>query len=251
MSFMESNVYSLYTDPELAISRIKNRSLQLKLMGSWSEINVIDKIHMVFISGMEPLLRSDSIVRLKHEQARNFYKMFVDDIHRLSLKEHIEKTVAYFYKIKNEAKGREFYIGTSYGDKFIKKENGEYSKKAYIDLSRLNHKQLVNIALVKIKIESDFLSFVINEYVKLLFDLSLIDENEYNIFVYGTPKKSSSVLKQLGLSGSLLSKLEADNQIGNIGVDENGCLQFNDLFRVYISQQDDFVQFEINKFASL
>lgn len=146
--------------------------------------------------------------------------------------------------IKNKPTGKLFYIGTAFGE--IEKQNSFIKDR--IDLSKKTYRELVNIALVKIKIENDFVSFTLNEYVKLLLEMSIIPEEEYNLFIYGSENKEKSKFGRLGLSGLLISKLEKDRQLGNLNIDRFGRLTANDEFLTYINKQNDFIQFEIKKF---
>lgn len=122
------------------------------------------------------------------------------------------------------------------------------ANRTYIDLSTKSHKELVNLALVKLKMEGDFLSYKLNEFVFILKECGVLSEDEYNVFIYGTAKKRNTDLTKLGLSGAIINKLEFDGQIENIEVDKLGHVLVNDEFRVYLGLQDDFVRFEINKY---
>ncbi|WP_375055249.1 hypothetical protein [Zobellella sp. DQSA1] len=109
----------------------------------------------------------------------------------------------------------------------------------------------MNLALVKIKMESDFLSYKLNEYVFLLKEYGVIYEKEYNIFIYGTDKKRNTDLTKLGLSGVIINKFESDGQIDNIEIDDLGHVLVNDEFKQYLKQQDDLMQFEIRKYITI
>jgi hypothetical protein len=42
------------------------------------------------------------------------------------------------------------------------------------------------LAIVKLKIEDDFVSFQLNKFITMMYDYELIDEDEYNLQIYGT-----------------------------------------------------------------
>ncbi|WP_140099416.1 hypothetical protein, partial [Vibrio parahaemolyticus] len=73
-------------------------------------------------------------------------------------------------------------------------------KSVYLDLSKKSNKELANIALVKIKIESDFVSYTLNKFINVMYDLDLISEEEYELYIYGTTNKSNSEFVKLGFS---------------------------------------------------
>jgi superfamily II DNA or RNA helicase len=247
-AFIEAGIDSAYSDSELVIDEVSRRANIAKEEGGWNDLDVIEKVHTIFIDNLEHHILDLAFVRLKNPKARNFYRSFVRNTHVLNLKEHINETVRYFYTISDKASGKKFYIGSSYGE-LTKDENSLHL--SYINLSTKSHKELVNLALVKIKMESDFVSYKLNEYVSFLKEINLIDENEYNLFIYGTSKKLNSDFTKLGLSGTLISKLERDGQLDNIQVNELGHVRVNKAFKGYLSRQDDLIQFEVNKYIDL
>jgi len=130
-------------------------------------------------------------------------------------------------------------------------DGSPFGSKTYIDLSTKSHKELVNLALVKIKMESDFLSYKLNEYVSLLKEFRVISEVDYNIFIYGTSKKRNTDLTKLGLSGAIIKKFELAKQLQNIEIDPLGHVTVSDEFKRYLNEQDDLVKFEIKKYISI
>ncbi|MGI2853441.1 DEAD/DEAH box helicase [Shewanella algae] len=245
LQFFESSIHLMYSDAEICFDRIIDNIESFEDV----EMDLIDKIYAIFIKGFEGDIKDLSIARLKNEKARNFYKSFLKNIHALTLKEHINATVKYFYANSVETGRNIFYIGESYGE--VDKFGSNDGVSTYIDLTTKSHKELVNLALVKIKMESDFLSYKLNNFVSLLSDYNFISEYEYNIFIYGTSKKRNSDLIKLGFSGGIIRKFEADGQLENIKVDEFGHVFVNDDFSAYLASQDDLIKFEVNKYISI
>ena len=248
---MESGLAQIYYDPEHIYSLLETRIGTIAFNANWVVASVIDKIYLFFIDGLEDQVADSVFLRLRNKAARNYYSMFSENLHRLSLKEHISETLRYFLSIKDTMAGRDFYIGSSYGEISKVLDDGGYSRKNYVDLSSKNNKELVNLALVKIKIESDFVSYTLNNYVGLLFDLDLVTEKEHDLYIYGTEKKANSDFVRLGMSGSLINKLNGDGQLENLSIDQFGSVEFNEEFRSYINSQDDLVQFEVRKFVDV
>lgn len=84
-----------------------------------------------------------------------------------------------------------------------------------------------------------------------MYDLEIISNEEYELYIYGTTNKSNSEFVKLGISGSLINKLDRDKQIINLSINENGLVEFNDAFYKYIKTQDDLIKFEISKFIDI
>lgn len=248
---LESDILSVYSNSEQMIDRLLIKVDTITQHPEWNESHVIDKVYLFFIQGLENYFVKMDFLRLQHSKARDFYKKFTGNLHRLSLKEHISDTIGYFQSIKHLPQGREFYIGDSYGEIGKINLDGRTGKLVYIDLSSKSNKELANIALVKIKIESDFVSYTLNNFVNVMYDLDIISEEEYELYIYGTTNKSNSEFVKLGFSGSLINKLDRDRQIRNLSINEHGLVEFNDEFSKYIMYQDDLIKFEISKFIDL
>lgn len=244
VQFFESSISSIYSNPELAFKKIIIQLGKLKLHLT-NIPDPIDKINFIFILEQEHNIIDYSLLRLQNEKARNYYRTFISMSHSLTLKEHIKSTLIYFKSIINGGGDTLFYMGSSYGEL---PKNTDDKVNAYVDLSKKSNKELANLALVKIKMEGDFVSYRLNEYITLLKEYGAISENEYNMFIYGTTKKRNTELTRLGLSGAIIRMLENDEQIENISIDSYGRVSVNDAFVDYLEKKDDLIKFEINKF---
>lgn len=250
-TLMESGIYSVYKNPEAVFNLLEKRLEVILSTDEWDTSDVIDKIYLYFIKSLENQISDTAFLRLQHPKARDFYKLFTKNLHRLNLKDHLSQTVAFFHSIKFTDSGKEFFIGNSYGELAKNRADGVHGNNVYIDLSKKTDKELVNLALVKIKIESDFVAHRLNEYVKALHDLRLLTENEYNLHIYGTIKKANADFVKMGISGSLVNKLERDKQTTNISITALGVINYNNNFLEYVRSQDDLFQFEIRKYIDI
>ncbi len=118
----------------------------------------------------------------------------------------------------------------------------------YIDLSRKSSRQLANIAIVKQKMEEDFVSFKLRMFFQLMLDYSILSEDEYYEILYGTTDRKKIYLVKTGLTINLINRLEKDDQLKNITFDDNGNLVTNDSFEDYLKGADDFYRFELSRF---
>lgn len=248
---LESDILSVYFNSEQMINKLSNKVDTIVQHPTWEESHIIDRVYLLFIQGLESYIVKKDFLRLQHEKARDFYKMFTGNLHRLSLKEHISDTIRYFQSIKYLPQGREFYIGESYGEVGKINPDGKFGKAVYLDLATKSNKELANISLVKIKIESDFVSYTLNNFVNVMYDLDIISEEEYELYIYGTTNKSNSEFVKLGFSGSLINRLDRDKQMSNLSINEHGLVEYNDDFVNYINVQDDLIKFEIGKFIDI
>ncbi|OJI30240.1 hypothetical protein VV99743_03714 [Vibrio vulnificus] len=248
---LESDILSVYFNSEQMINKLSNKVDTIVQHPTWKESHIIDRVYLLFIQGLESYIVKKDFLRLQHEKARDFYKMFTGNLHRLSLKEHISDTIRYFQSIKYLPQGREFYIGESYGEVGKINPDGKFGKAVYLDLATKSNKELANISLVKIKIESDFVSYTLNNFVNVMYDLDIISEEEYELYIYGTTNKSNSEFVKLGFSGSLINRLDRDKQMSNLSINDHGLVEYNNDFVKYINVQDDLIKFEIGKFIEI
>ena len=164
-----------------------------------------------------------------------------------SLKENVAGEVAYFQRRIAEGDSL-MYIGESYGEEPYTTIGRESYHNVYIDLSKKNSRQLANIAIVKQKIEEDFVSFKLRMFFQLMLDYSILSEDEYYEILYGTTDRKKIYLVKTGLTINLINRLEKDNQLQNITFDRNGNLITNALFETYLKEADDFYRFELSRF---
>lgn len=245
---IENGISNYYKD----LSRVCNKVLEHietnKTNKQLLEGDTIDKIYEVFIKEQEENFKDFEIKRLKNEEAINYYKKYME-YNRKILKERIKQQYDYFKSIKDDPEKRVFYIGESYGE--FAKQTDDYedrNKQVYIDLDTKDDKTLLNLAIAKLKIEDDFISYKLSSFVTVLLKIGLIDEDEYNEFIYGTKDASKLNLIKKGLSISLVNRLSEDNQLDNLSMDEYNNLLVNDNLIKYISKLDDYERFEIEKY---
>jgi len=238
------NVYS--NDIDTVVKIFLNKFRAIKDSDEWRKYTTMRKISWLFIENMN--IDDFEFSRLANLPAQNFYEKYISFAKRQPLKDKINGMINSFHRhIKSGYK--EIYLGDSYGEKkrYYEKYR-RYSEKVYVDLSYKTDKELVNLAIVKIKLEDDFISFKLIKYVEMMYFYKLISENEYNLFVYGTEELKNIELIQHGLSFTLIARLEKDKQLDNIYFDDYGNLKGNEAFEEFKKMIDGFYRFQIDKF---
>lgn len=249
--FIRSSLESMLSVKDDYLKEILKRIKIIKGSKKWTEVDIIDKVYILYINKFERDDISDyEVYRLKFDKARNFYKGHIYARKVNSLKENIIGTYKYFKKrIKDRL--TDLYIGTSYGEKAIRTDNYQDSiKEVFVDLSTKSDAELINLAIIKLKIEDDFIGYKLNRLIIVLYELGLITEEEYNEVIYGTNDKKKIDLIKTGLSFSLISRLQNDDQLKNISLDENNNLIVNVDFLDYKNGLNGFYRFEMEKYLS-
>ena len=207
---IECGIDSYYNNITEVIERIKKIKKEIIEDLKWKDLNIIDKVCHIFIDSIISI-NDYELKRLKYIETKDFYKNFIK-MQRFQLKDRIKKQYAYFKNIQYNNEKNEFYIGKSYGE--IAKITDDYKNnfnKVYIKLDTKTDKELLNLAIVKLKIEDDFINYKINGFLQAMLKMEFISQEEYNEIVYGTNDKKKLNLMKKGLTYNLISKFEKDN----------------------------------------
>ncbi|AIF45163.1 DEAD/DEAH box helicase [Virgibacillus sp. SK37] len=242
------SMYDIRNDEFLNQLLMKINRFEKQQTTEWLELDIIDKINSVFIEDLEKYIIDFEFARLSNSQARNYYKMYLFNFRTYSLKDNIIATFNYFKK--RVSKGNSlFYIGNSYGEESKQTDNySDRNKEVYVDLSNKTDPEIINLAIVKMKIEEDFINYQLNKLVVALYDYSLISQDEYHLAIYGTNDEKKINLIKTGLSLNLITRLQKDNQLKNIHLDINNNLVTDLEFENYRSTMQGLYRFELDKF---
>ena len=164
----------------------------------------------------------NNLKRLREYEAQNFYKMLIRwRIKGFTMKVMIDKVVGYWNTLREE-QSRIVYVG-KWGDK-TRGGHREY----WTDITEKNEYEKVNLAIVRLKEEYDFIDNEIVKYIEILYSLELIEESLYLKIKYGTDDKTKIALFNCGIS-SVLSKLLQENYSDMFEVDiDNSTVAFSE-----------------------
>lgn len=144
----------------------------------------------------------NNLKRLREHEAQNFYKMLINwRIMGFTMKVMIDEVVGYWNTLRGE-QSRTVYVG-KWGDK-TRGGHREY----WIDITEKNEYEKVNLAIVRLKEEYDFIDNEIVKYIEILYSLELIEESLYLKIKYGTDDKAKIALLNCGISSNLSKLLQ-------------------------------------------
>ena len=201
-------------------------------------------IKKCFIDDMHFSDESNVLYRLKNEAAIDYYTRYIENAYHSSLKIKISYVMASFKYILEYSHVKLVFIGKSFGQ--VKLRESDFSP-SFIDLTRMNDTSLVNYAIIKTKVEDDFIDFELMPFVKTLFDLGHITEDMYNVFAYGTTDKNLLFLHKFGFSNSLIKFIKDNDLLSEISYCGYG-FKTTAKFDEKMKEQDDLMVFEINKY---
>jgi len=246
---IQSGIIDFYSDPAEVICRFiaESPALATNPPEWWTAAPMMEKIEYLFLRDIDSIADFE-VSRLSHAEARNYYESHILIAQKKSLNENINSQVKYFKK-KADSQDSKMYFGLSYGEEPYETESYlSPSNNAYVDLANKNGRQLVNLAVVKLKMEDDFVSFKVNKFIVMLFDYGLISADEYNRYIYGTTDEKKIRLTKYGLSVGIISRLEEDGQLDNLEFDEFNNLRATPALEEFLLTVNDFYRFEIRRY---
>lgn len=163
---------------------------------------LMEAIRKLFINHIDNA-KNDNVRRLHNEEACKFYSMMFDwRMGNKSYSEMIQLFVKYWRKRYQQNRDAYIYVGR-WGNVDI---NGSHNR-PYTYLRDKSKKQIVNLAIVRIKEEQDFIDNNLLRFVEVLHDLKMLDEKFYLRVKYGTDDEMTICLLKNGLSLSLATLL--------------------------------------------
>ena len=156
---------------------------------------LLETINELFIQHL-PDNGTESLKRLSNKEARNFYSMMFEwRVENKSYAEMISLFVGYWYQLYKKDMNVMVYVG-KWGD--VKRPGSNVAR--YTKFVGKNRTQVVNLAIVRIKEEQDFIDNTLTKYVEVLHDLDLIEDGFYAQIKYGTDDERTICLIKNGLS---------------------------------------------------
>nr|WP_295933618.1 DEAD/DEAH box helicase family protein [uncultured Dyadobacter sp.] len=244
---IETGISLFYKDIDVLVDILQERISRVPSRSDWPSLNMMDKIYDLFLRDIT-LVADYEFSRLGSPEARSYYDYHITISQRRALKENVIYQFGYFKK-RVEDNNPVFYFGETYGERERNPTTTIVPEpKTYIDLSTKNDTELINLAIVKLKMEDDFVSFKLNKFIVMMYDYELISRDDYNMYIYGTADQAKIDLTKIGLSISLISRLEADGQLQHLYFDSFNNLKAREEFDDYKASVNDFYRFEIERF---
>ncbi|TWP28070.1 DEAD/DEAH box helicase [Apibacter muscae] len=249
--FIENSLYKFFSDLDSLINQIE---INIKNYSFKEDDILLDILYKIFFYNTEDYICDFELERLKNKSARKFYNYFLLVTQKQHLNERINSTVKYLER-KSITDDPYLYIGSSYGEipRLTEKyNNNHFNYNVYIDLRKKPKEELVNLAIVKLKIEEDFVNYKLISLIVFLRDFKIIPEKYYFNYIYGTTDEKVISLVRFGINISIINKLKNDDKLFYLDFDIYGNLKIKDKdkFNQYLKKQPELFKFEINKYIN-
>ncbi|RXK00434.1 hypothetical protein CRU98_04560 [Arcobacter sp. CECT 8986] len=189
---------------------------------------------------------ADNFRRLENDKAKAFYSKFLEwRASGTSYREMINNFLWYWENVKEDSI---IYVGTRWGE--ITSPYQEGSRELYINLSNKSDAQKVNIAILRVKEEQDFVDFNLMPYVEILNDLDLIESNFYDKIKYGTSDTYMIKLLKEGFSIELAKVIRSGNYNDYINLDHDLKLRSGIVQAMQDNNENEILKFEIQYYIN-
>ena len=179
------------------IMQIRVDSLKQEDVKARNAENCIDLIYKIFLQNYDQRNGNDEFQKIITEPSvRRFHTMHLQwRIDGIGMREMISNRIAYWKKVDGLV-----YVSSAWGDRT--QSNDEFVK-MYIDPREKTDAELVNLAIVRIKEENDFLDYKLMKFIEILSDLNFIEPGLALKIKYGTTNKKIITLLRNGYSFEL------------------------------------------------
>lgn len=229
----------------IAVNRNNVKIIMERLAKIDSSRPLINIVSDVFTHGVEVI--DSAFSRLKNDAAVKYYTYFIKASKTENLTTLLNSQLE-FYKSRKQERNYYMYVGKTYGECIGPYLEDAQRGKVYIDLREKSQEELINLLIVKTKVEQDFIGFQYNRAVDFLHDNHYIDDEKYNIEIYGTTDEIKIRLLNLGIPINLLNILSDNEQIQNVYVNGYGNLMGNRQLERFYNEQDDYTKYEMAKY---
>ncbi len=241
-TLIKNGIYRDYSDFSQALPLIERR---YGILSNHHEgLSTISLIAKLFFEGdLRELVIEPSLRHFASDKPLSFYENYVASYYYTDPK----TKVAYFLEYVDYCAKylKPIFIGRSFGEE--NQDGIRVSDGLYVRPHTKSKEDRVNYAVIKMKIEDDFVSYDLAKYVKALFDFALIGEDDYNLFLYGTSDKKKIDLLKMGFNLQLIAFLEEYGLYDELRFVDGAIACDDEKFKKALEQQDDLIQFEIRK----
>jgi len=198
-SVSEIKVFDKEQDIHKAIEKLEDESIN-------NTNQLMDILYNCFFSFIDETEVDTPLIRLENQEAKTFYAMLLDwRIDKKPFKLMIRLFINYWDDLIQRMPNFQIYVG-KWGDE-VKRSGGH--KTHYTQIGGKTRADKINLAIVRIKEEEDFLEHELLKFIEVLNDLNKINSNFYKKVKYGTTDDETIKLIKIGLSRSVAELLLA------------------------------------------
>lgn len=234
-SITEFDVFENEEELQSLIDSLKQSGLVIE-----NPKNLLFYINLLFLSHIETQ-KHNNLARLGNDVARRYYEVFIKQkIDSDSYSRMINKTLYYWSELIQKQQNTIVYVGR-WGDLC----RGGYEK-LWTDISEKSHSELINLAIVRVKEEQDFIDNTLMKFVEVIQDMNLINPDFYLKLKYGVSNQDQIVLIRNGISLTLSELLTTEyrDYIDINATDNVFNIDRSVIEKMYENQENDILIYE-------
>lgn len=239
---IEIDIIKKENEMNLIVQDYKNRLIKID-----SSNSILKAISDTFVDFLKDE-KNNNLKRLQNEKARLFYAKFLDwKVESKSYNEMINSFLYYWKFLEDNSKETLIYVDSKWGEEI----RGGYIP-LWVDIKNKNYRERVNLAIVRINDEQEFLDNVLFKFIDILYELNVIEELFYYKIKYGTSDLRKIILMKNGISYSL-SHLLIDEYLNYLNIDfENEYFRIsNDIVdSMQFNDENEIMMFEVKQHVS-
>ncbi|NCA93786.1 MAG: DEAD/DEAH box helicase [Sphingobacteriia bacterium] len=189
---------------------------------------------------------TDNFTRLENDKAKMFYSMLLE--WRALGKSYGEMINSFIWYWDNKKTDSYIYVGTKWGE--MTSPYNEGHRELYIDLSTKSPSQKINIAIIRIKEEQDFVDYQLMPYVEILNDLELIESSFYDRIKYGTDDEAMIKMLKEGFSIELAKAIKNGDYSEYIDMSDTLKINIGIVQKMKDNNENEILIFEIQYYVS-
>lgn len=241
----KNNIQQYIEINEYYLKLLKDRVQSIKNIDS-NAIEVIDLIYNLFFDYEQISIKKDEMFYFgEFEFVRNGYKAFIHKSKTKTLKQYVISELRYYNSLLN----KNIFIGKSFGNV---NSSGQispfYRDNKYVSIEGKSTSEIINLILVKYKLNHDFINYDLNNFVEVLYELEVLDEGRFNEYYYGSENENIINLQRLGVSRSLINRLIEDSKIDLITFDNKNNIIETEELKSYLESLNEIEKFELSKY---
>lgn len=208
-------------------------------------IDTTEELVRVISEVFIPEVTDDSLRRLREQEARNFYSTFLNwRIENVPLPQMIMSFVRYWLKRAQYVDGRYAYVGSRWGE-----EKREGHMELWVDVGKKNKAELVNLAIVRVQEEQEFVDNRLLKYMDVLHEYGLVDDSLRKRIRYGTTDDAIIQLLDNGFSYGLVKLLREAYRVDLAQLNENMEISSDTYNEMERNQENLFTLLEAQSFT--
>lgn len=225
--------FNIKENEDKLITNLANIDSNLNITTSDVLMETIYKVFFVNIN-----IEDRNIMRFNNIETRKFYSKFL--YWRLSGKSFKEMISLFtnYWKFK-ESEQPTIYVGQKWGE--VKKDADTGIYPLHINILTKTPVERINIAILRIKEEQDFVDNFLIKYVEVLNELNLVCSNFYNAIKYGSTDPVKICLLKNGFSIELTECLTQEKYLPylNLDIPNDEILEINKNIRKLMEQEHE------------